>query len=87
VVVDEYCVGWIGRDKGVLWPCSFYRGRSFHLSKLLTKLKSLKCSYCYAVNLSPSDVLSKGEGVDSLIAEKIGNIGYTIIHLIALFGI
>lgn len=55
----------------------FIYPNAYRSIQLLTKLKSSKCSYCYAANLSPSDVLSKGEGVDSLIAEKIGNIGYT----------
>ncbi|XP_010262401.1 PREDICTED: alpha-1,6-mannosyl-glycoprotein 2-beta-N-acetylglucosaminyltransferase-like [Nelumbo nucifera] len=44
--------------------------------QLLTKLKAQKCSDCYAANLAPSDVNSRGEGWASLIAEKIGNIGY-----------
>ncbi|KAG0501544.1 hypothetical protein HPP92_001616 [Vanilla planifolia] len=44
--------------------------------QLLTKLKPKLCPDCFAVNLAPSDVKSKGEGWDSLIAEKIGNVGY-----------
>ncbi|XP_058070618.1 alpha-1,6-mannosyl-glycoprotein 2-beta-N-acetylglucosaminyltransferase [Magnolia sinica] len=44
--------------------------------QLLTGLKEKKCSDCYAANLAPSDVTSKGEGWDRLIAEKIGNVGY-----------
>lgn len=45
--------------------------------QLLTKLKSTRCSDCYAANLAPSDVNSKGEWWDKLIAEKVGNVGYT----------
>ncbi|KAF8414258.1 hypothetical protein HHK36_002258 [Tetracentron sinense] len=44
--------------------------------QLLTRLKPQKCPNCYAANLAPSDVTSKGEGWERLIAEKIGNIGY-----------
>ncbi|MQM07045.1 hypothetical protein Taro_039875 [Colocasia esculenta] len=45
--------------------------------QLLIKLKHQKCPDCYAANLAPSDVNSRGEGWESLIAEKIGNVGYT----------
>ncbi|WOK99689.1 hypothetical protein Cni_G08401 [Canna indica] len=45
--------------------------------QLLIGLKPLKCPACYAANLAPSDVNSKGEGWDMLVAEKIGNVGYT----------
>jgi alpha-1,6-mannosyl-glycoprotein beta-1,2-N-acetylglucosaminyltransferase len=45
--------------------------------QLLVDLKPRKCPECYAVNLAPSDVKSRGEGWESLIAEKMGNIGYT----------
>ncbi|PIA25609.1 hypothetical protein AQUCO_11000024v1 [Aquilegia coerulea] len=44
--------------------------------QLLSALKPKKCPDCYAVNLAPSDVKSRGEGWECLIAEKIGNIGY-----------
>ncbi|XP_042477370.1 alpha-1,6-mannosyl-glycoprotein 2-beta-N-acetylglucosaminyltransferase [Macadamia integrifolia] len=44
--------------------------------QILTELKHQKCSHCYAANLAPSDVNSRGEGGETLIAEKIGNIGY-----------
>ncbi|PKA57069.1 alpha-1,6-mannosyl-glycoprotein beta-1,2-N-acetylglucosaminyltransferase [Apostasia shenzhenica] len=44
--------------------------------QLLTALKPMKCPDCFAVNLAPSDVKSKGEGWEKLIAEKIGNVGY-----------
>lgn len=44
--------------------------------QLLTVLKHIKCPYCYAANLAPSDVTSRGEGWQSLVAEKIGNVGY-----------
>lgn len=45
--------------------------------QMLVKLKPQKCPHCYAANLAPSDVVSKGEGWECLIAEKIGNVGYT----------
>lgn len=45
--------------------------------KLLIKLKPKKCPSCYAVNLAPSDVKSRGEGVPMLIAERMGNVGYS----------
>ncbi|KAF8409730.1 hypothetical protein HHK36_005809 [Tetracentron sinense] len=44
--------------------------------QLLAALKPKKCLDCYAANLAPSDVHSKGEGWERLIAEKIGNVGY-----------
>ncbi|XP_042427042.1 alpha-1,6-mannosyl-glycoprotein 2-beta-N-acetylglucosaminyltransferase-like isoform X2 [Zingiber officinale] len=44
--------------------------------QLLIGLKPSKCPECYAANLAPSDVNSKGEGLDMLIAEKMGNVGY-----------
>ncbi|GAV79190.1 MGAT2 domain-containing protein [Cephalotus follicularis] len=43
----------------------------------LAALKPQKCPDCYAVNLAPSDVNSRGEDWDSLIAEKMGNVGYS----------
>lgn len=45
--------------------------------QLLTELKPKKCPDCYAANLAPCDVKSRGEGWDSLIAERMGNVGYT----------
>uniref|UniRef100_A0A0D6R255 Alpha-1,6-mannosyl-glycoprotein 2-beta-N-acetylglucosaminyltransferase n=1 Tax=Araucaria cunninghamii TaxID=56994 RepID=A0A0D6R255_ARACU len=45
--------------------------------QILSSLKQNKCAYCYAANLAPSDVSYKGEETENLIAEKIGNIGYT----------
>ncbi|KAF7146700.1 hypothetical protein RHSIM_Rhsim04G0027900 [Rhododendron simsii] len=42
----------------------------------LTALKPKKCPNCYAANLAPCDVKSRGEGWDSLIAERMGNVGY-----------
>ncbi|KAA8524867.1 hypothetical protein F0562_011290 [Nyssa sinensis] len=44
--------------------------------QILTALKPKKCPDCYAANLAPSDVNSKGEGWDSLVAERMGNVGY-----------
>ncbi|CAM8995672.1 unnamed protein product [Rhodiola kirilowii] len=44
--------------------------------QVLAAVKSSKCPECYAINLAPSDVTSKGEGGDSLIAERMGNVGY-----------
>ncbi|KAI4329832.1 hypothetical protein MLD38_028175 [Melastoma candidum] len=43
----------------------------------LVKLKPDKCPSCYAANLAPSDVNSRGEGWASLIAERMGNVGYS----------
>ncbi|XP_057770317.1 alpha-1,6-mannosyl-glycoprotein 2-beta-N-acetylglucosaminyltransferase [Salvia miltiorrhiza] len=45
--------------------------------QLLVKLKPKKCPDCYAANLAPSDVKSKGEGWESLVAERMGNVGYS----------
>lgn len=45
--------------------------------ELLIKLKPDKCPSCYAVNLAPCDVKSRGEGVPTLIAERMGNVGYS----------
>ncbi|XP_047334381.1 alpha-1,6-mannosyl-glycoprotein 2-beta-N-acetylglucosaminyltransferase [Impatiens glandulifera] len=42
----------------------------------LTELKPKKCPNCYAANLAPSDVKSRGEDRESLIAERMGNVGY-----------
>lgn len=42
----------------------------------LIDLKPKKCPDCYAANVAPSDVNSRGEGWDSLIAERMGNVGY-----------
>ncbi|KAK4795163.1 hypothetical protein SAY86_013157 [Trapa natans] len=43
----------------------------------LVRLKPQKCPDCYAANLAPSDVKSRGEGWESLIAERMGNVGYS----------
>ncbi|KAJ8748613.1 hypothetical protein K2173_007603 [Erythroxylum novogranatense] len=43
----------------------------------LSKLKLQKCPNCYAANLAPSDVNSRGENWGSLIAERMGNVGYS----------
>ncbi|XP_071723961.1 alpha-1,6-mannosyl-glycoprotein 2-beta-N-acetylglucosaminyltransferase-like [Rutidosis leptorrhynchoides] len=43
----------------------------------LAALKPKKCPNCYAANLAPSDVNSRGEEWNSLIAEKMGNVGYS----------
>uniref|UniRef100_A0A803QI24 Alpha-1,6-mannosyl-glycoprotein 2-beta-N-acetylglucosaminyltransferase n=1 Tax=Cannabis sativa TaxID=3483 RepID=A0A803QI24_CANSA len=43
----------------------------------LIELKPEKCRDCYAVNLAPCDVNSRGEGWDCLIAERMGNVGYS----------
>ncbi|XP_061358914.1 alpha-1,6-mannosyl-glycoprotein 2-beta-N-acetylglucosaminyltransferase [Gastrolobium bilobum] len=45
--------------------------------QILTSLKPKKCPNCYAANLAPSDVKSRGEGWASLIAERMGNVGYS----------
>ncbi|KAK8517863.1 hypothetical protein V6N13_128017 [Hibiscus sabdariffa] len=44
--------------------------------QLLVSLKPDKCPDCYAANLAPCDVSLRGEGWDSLIAERMGNVGY-----------
>ncbi|XP_052178899.1 alpha-1,6-mannosyl-glycoprotein 2-beta-N-acetylglucosaminyltransferase [Diospyros lotus] len=44
--------------------------------QMLIALKPKKCPNCYAANLAPSDVKSRGEGWESLIAERMGNVGY-----------
>ncbi|GFZ12357.1 alpha-1,6-mannosyl-glycoprotein 2-beta-N-acetylglucosaminyltransferase-like [Actinidia eriantha] len=44
--------------------------------QVLTALKPKKCPKCYAANLAPCDVKSRGEGWESLIAERMGNVGY-----------
>lgn len=43
----------------------------------LIELKPEKCASCYAVNLAPCDVKSRGEGMASLVAERMGNVGYS----------
>ncbi|KAF5726539.1 putative beta-1 2-n-acetylglucosaminyltransferase II [Tripterygium wilfordii] len=43
----------------------------------LVALKPQKCPDCHAANLAPLDVNSRGEGKDTLIAEKMGNVGYS----------
>ncbi|KFK35029.1 hypothetical protein AALP_AA5G224700 [Arabis alpina] len=45
--------------------------------QVLTSLKPAKCPDCFAANLAPSDVKSRGEGIDSLVAERMGNVGYS----------
>lgn len=45
--------------------------------QILTELKPSKCPDCYAANLAPLDVNSRGEGWSGLIAEKMGNVGYS----------
>ncbi|GMH12563.1 hypothetical protein Nepgr_014404 [Nepenthes gracilis] len=45
--------------------------------QLLTELNPKRCPNCYAVNLAPCDVRSRGEGGEILIAEKMGNVGYS----------
>lgn len=45
--------------------------------QILTSLKPMKCPDCYAANLAPSDVNSRGEEWESLIAERMGNVGYS----------
>ncbi|OIV98864.1 hypothetical protein TanjilG_21199 [Lupinus angustifolius] len=44
--------------------------------QILISLKPKKCPNCYAANLAPSDVNSRGEEWASLIAERMGNVGY-----------
>lgn len=42
----------------------------------LKELKPEKCPNCYAMNLAPCDVKSRGEGTETLVAERMGNVGY-----------
>ncbi|KAE9621215.1 hypothetical protein Lal_00000658 [Lupinus albus] len=44
--------------------------------QILESLKPKKCPDCYAANLAPSNVNSRGEESASLIAERMGNVGY-----------
>lgn len=43
----------------------------------LVSLKPEKCPHCYAANLAPYDVNSRGEEFNSLVAERMGNVGYS----------
>ncbi|XP_024389927.1 alpha-1,6-mannosyl-glycoprotein 2-beta-N-acetylglucosaminyltransferase isoform X2 [Physcomitrium patens] len=45
--------------------------------QILAELKQKKCPYCIAANAAPVDVRSRGERFNQLVAEKIGNVGYT----------
>ncbi|XP_049374663.1 alpha-1,6-mannosyl-glycoprotein 2-beta-N-acetylglucosaminyltransferase [Solanum verrucosum] len=54
----------------------FIYPNAYRNMQLLTELKSKKCPDCYAANLAPSEVKSKGEGWESLVAERMGNVGY-----------
>lgn len=48
--------------------------------QILTELKPKKCPDCYAANLAPSVVFSRGEAWKVLIAERMGNVGYAFNH-------
>ncbi|GAB4851922.1 Alpha-1,6-mannosyl-glycoprotein 2-beta-N-acetylglucosaminyltransferase [Ancistrocladus abbreviatus] len=50
---------------------------AYRILQLLTDLKPEKCPSCYAANLAPCDVKSRGEGGNRLIAERMGNVGYS----------
>ncbi|CAA7399329.1 unnamed protein product [Spirodela intermedia] len=54
----------------------FILPNAYRSIELLINLKARKCPDCFAANLAPSDVSSKGEGWENLIAERIGNVGY-----------
>ncbi|KAI3471581.1 hypothetical protein Pfo_028231 [Paulownia fortunei] len=54
----------------------FIHPNAYRNLQLLTELKPKKCPYCYAANLAPSNVVSRGEGWEVLIAERMGNVGY-----------
>lgn len=45
--------------------------------QILVSLKTVKCPDCYAANLAPYDVNSRGEEINSLVAERMGNVGYS----------
>lgn len=46
-----------------------------NLQKLI-ELKPKKCPDCYFTNLAPSNVVSRGERFEMLVAERMGNVGY-----------
>lgn len=46
----------------------------------LIALKPKKCPDCYAANLAPSVVVSRGEKWEMLVAERVGNVGYAFNH-------
>lgn len=48
--------------------------------QILTELKPKKCPDCYAANLAPSVVISRGEKWEKLVAERMGNVGYAFNH-------
>lgn len=48
--------------------------------QLLTELKPEKGPECYAANLAPSNVITRGEGWEVLVAERMGNVGYMFNH-------
>ncbi|XP_060188229.1 alpha-1,6-mannosyl-glycoprotein 2-beta-N-acetylglucosaminyltransferase [Lycium barbarum] len=54
----------------------FIYPNAYRNMQLLVDLKSKKCPDCYAANLAPSEVKSRGEGWESLVAERMGNVGY-----------
>nr|CAD1841597.1 unnamed protein product [Ananas comosus var. bracteatus] len=82
VVDDEYHLGRFGETKRFgghilfIEEDHFIYPNAYRNIQLLTAMKPRKCPECYAVNLAPSDVTSKGEGGEFLVAEKVGNIGY-----------
>ncbi|KAI3471662.1 hypothetical protein Pfo_028312 [Paulownia fortunei] len=63
----------------------FIHPNAYRNLQLLTELKPKKCPYCYAANLAPSNVVSRGEGWEVLIAERMGNVGYAF-NLYPSFG-
>ncbi|CAK9190905.1 unnamed protein product, partial [Sphagnum troendelagicum] len=50
---------------------------AYRTIQYLTKIKGEKCPYCVAANVAPLDVKSRGEQFNHMVAEKVGNVGYT----------
>ncbi|KAH6772811.1 beta-1 [Perilla frutescens var. hirtella] len=48
--------------------------------QILAELRPEKCPDCYAANLAPSVVFSRGEHWENLVAERMGNVGYAFNH-------
>jgi alpha-1,6-mannosyl-glycoprotein beta-1,2-N-acetylglucosaminyltransferase len=53
---------------------------TYQTIQFLTKIKGDKGPYCIAANTAPLDIKSRGETFKHLVAEKVGNVGYTFNH-------
>ncbi|KAK8478621.1 hypothetical protein V6N12_058038 [Hibiscus sabdariffa] len=79
VVDDEHGLNETrGHDGHILFveEDHFIYPNAYRNLQLLVSLKPNKCPDCYAANLAPWDVNARGEGWGSLVAERMGNIGY-----------